>query len=40
MLKIFINTCITVVMWWLVGYGIGFGDDSDNAMVGHTNFVG
>jgi ammonia channel protein AmtB len=27
MIKVFLNTCIAMVAWWLLGYGLAFGDD-------------
>ena len=39
MLKIFMNTCVTIIIWWLVGYGIAFGNDSKE-FVGSTVYIG
>ncbi|CAD8127899.1 unnamed protein product [Paramecium sonneborni] len=39
MIKIFMNTCVTIVIWWVVGYGIAFGSDSKE-FVGSSVYVG
>lgn len=33
------NTCVTIVIWWIVGYGIAFGDD-EREFVGSSTYIG
>lgn len=35
MLKVFMNTCVTVIVWFFVGYGVAFGTD-EKEVVGGT----
>lgn len=39
MIKVFMNTCIAVLAWWVVGYGIAFGDDEGN-FIGRNFYIG
>jgi Amt family ammonium transporter len=39
MVKVFMNTCIAILMWWLVGYAFAFGIN-DNKIIGLDHFVG
>ena len=24
-IKVFMNTCVAIIMWWLIGYGLAYG---------------
>ena len=39
MIKNFLNACICVIAWWLIGFGYGFGKDDGNYFIGSNFFV-
>merc|ERR1719230_1824725 len=34
------DICVGTMMWWLVGYGFAYGEDSSNSFIGSSSFAG
>ena len=38
-IKVFMSTCVAIIMWWLIGYGLAFGPTS-RQILGTNFFAG